>query len=174
MATTVASTVVTFESTDVAVDVTTVSMPPMSFAMRLCTSPVRVPREEGERQPLQMAIDGSPQVVHDRLADLVREQRLEDADDAGHDRDRDHARHERRQQAEINIAAGLLRERGVEHLAQKEGGHDADRRGDDDQAADDRKAGPVVAEEREDAAQIRPAHSRVGRPHGRVGGGVVA
>ena len=38
----VAITVVTFESTDVAVDVTTFSIPPMSLAMRLCTSPVRV------------------------------------------------------------------------------------------------------------------------------------
>ena len=38
----VASTVVTFETTDVAVDVTTSSTPPMSFAIRLCTSPVRV------------------------------------------------------------------------------------------------------------------------------------
>ena len=42
IATTVAMTVVTFESTEVAVEVTTVSMPPMSFAIRLCTSPVRV------------------------------------------------------------------------------------------------------------------------------------
>ncbi len=42
IAITVASTVVTFDSTDVAVEVTTFSMPPMSFAMRLCTSPVRV------------------------------------------------------------------------------------------------------------------------------------
>ena len=42
IATTVASTVVTLESTDVAVEVTTLSMPPMSFAIRLCTSPVRV------------------------------------------------------------------------------------------------------------------------------------
>ena len=42
IATTVASTVVTFASTDVAVEVTTFSMPPMSFAIRLCTSPVRV------------------------------------------------------------------------------------------------------------------------------------
>ncbi len=42
IATTVAITVVTLESTDVAVDVTTVSIPPMSFAIRLCTSPVRV------------------------------------------------------------------------------------------------------------------------------------
>ncbi len=42
IATIVASTVVTFESTDVAVEVTTFSIPPMSFAIRLCTSPVRV------------------------------------------------------------------------------------------------------------------------------------
>ncbi len=42
IAMTVARTVVTFARTDVAVDVTTVSMPPMSFAIRLCTSPVRV------------------------------------------------------------------------------------------------------------------------------------
>ncbi len=42
IAMTVAITVVTFESTEVAVEVTTVSMPPMSFAIRLCTSPVRV------------------------------------------------------------------------------------------------------------------------------------
>jgi hypothetical protein len=35
-------TVVTFETIDVAVEVTTRSMPPMSFAIRDCTSPVRV------------------------------------------------------------------------------------------------------------------------------------
>ncbi len=38
----VATTVVTFETTEVAVEVTTVSTPPMSFAIRDCTSPVRV------------------------------------------------------------------------------------------------------------------------------------
>ena len=32
----------TFETIDVAVEVTTVCTPPMSFAMRDCTSPVRV------------------------------------------------------------------------------------------------------------------------------------
>ena len=42
IATTAASTVVTFETTDVAVEVTTSSTPPMSFEMRDCTSPVRV------------------------------------------------------------------------------------------------------------------------------------
>ncbi len=38
----VASTVVAFEMIDVAVDVTTLWTPPMSFEMRDCTSPVRV------------------------------------------------------------------------------------------------------------------------------------
>ena len=39
---TAARTVVTFETIDVAVEVTTVCTPPMSFAIRDCTSPVRV------------------------------------------------------------------------------------------------------------------------------------
>jgi hypothetical protein len=42
IATTAAITVVTFETIDVAVEVTTPSTPPMSFAIRDCTSPVRV------------------------------------------------------------------------------------------------------------------------------------
>ena len=42
IATTVASTVVTFETIEVAVEVTTSCTPPMSFASRDCTSPVRV------------------------------------------------------------------------------------------------------------------------------------
>ena len=42
IATTVASTVVPFETTEVAVEVTTSCTPPMSFAIRDCTSPVRV------------------------------------------------------------------------------------------------------------------------------------
>jgi hypothetical protein len=42
MATTVASTVVTLETIDVAVVVTTFCTPPMSLAIRDCTSPVRV------------------------------------------------------------------------------------------------------------------------------------
>ena len=42
IATTAAITVVTFETIEVAVEVTTPSTPPMSFAIRDCTSPVRV------------------------------------------------------------------------------------------------------------------------------------
>ena len=42
MATAVATAVVRFDAMDVAVEVTTDSMPPMSLVMRDCTSPVRV------------------------------------------------------------------------------------------------------------------------------------
>ena len=42
MPTIVATTVVTFEAIDVAVFVTTLCTPPMSFEIRDCTSPVRV------------------------------------------------------------------------------------------------------------------------------------
>src|ERR1039458_1545073 len=42
MATAVATAVVRLEATDVAVEVTTDSMPPMSLVMRDCTSPLRV------------------------------------------------------------------------------------------------------------------------------------
>ena len=37
-----------------------------------------------------MAEDGGAQVVHHALTDLVREQRLDHAEDAGDDRDHDH------------------------------------------------------------------------------------
>ena len=42
IATTIATTVVTFWTIEVAVEVTTLSTPPMSLAIRDCTSPVRV------------------------------------------------------------------------------------------------------------------------------------
>ena len=57
-------------------------------------------REEREREPLQVAEDRRAQVVHHALADLVREQRLDDAEHAGDDRDHDHP-------------AGVDRERAV-------------------------------------------------------------
>jgi hypothetical protein len=48
IATTTARTEVTFETIDVAVDVTTRSTPPMSFAIRDCTSPVRDVKKASE------------------------------------------------------------------------------------------------------------------------------
>ena len=69
-------------------------------------------REEREREPLQMPVDRRAQVVHDGLADPVREERLVDADRAGDDRDQDHPGHERGQQAHV-----VLGDRGVEDAA---------------------------------------------------------
>ena len=75
MATTVAITVVTLEAIDVAVEVTTLSH---------AADVVGDPRldlagagagEEGQRHPLQVAVDGGAQVVHDPLADDVSKAR---------------------------------------------------------------------------------------------------
>ena len=99
---TVAITVVTFDSTEVAVDVTTVSIAAdvvRDAALHLARARAG---EERERQALQVAVDGRAEVVHHRLADEVREERLPDADHAGDDRDRDHPRDERSQEAELD------------------------------------------------------------------------
>ena len=71
--------------------------------------------EEGERQALEVAVDGGAQVVHDALADGVGEQRLPDAEHAGDDGDGDHPEARAR-------SAGSCRPAGspVEHLAQQE------------------------------------------------------
>src|SRR3989304_4537966 len=69
-------------------------------------------REERQRQPLEMAVHLRAQVVHHALADLVREQRLPHADDAGDDGDRDHSCDQSGQQAHV-----LLGDRDVEDLA---------------------------------------------------------
>ncbi len=114
-------------------------------------------REEGEREPLQVPVDGGAQVVHDRLADAVREQRLPDAEHAGGDRDGDHPGHERGQEAHV-----LVRDGDVEHLAQQERGDDAERGRDEDQRVDGQQRPPVRAEEGDDPAEVRLAHRRVG------------
>ncbi len=59
-----------------------------------------------------MAVDGRAEVVHDALADLVRQVGLPDAEHSGHDRDADHPEDEGGQEA-----GPLLRDRDVEHLA---------------------------------------------------------
>ena len=66
-------------------------------------------REEREREPLQVPVDGRAQVVHHALADLVREQRLDDAERAGDDRDRDHPGDEQVQQREVAVRAAPRR-----------------------------------------------------------------
>ena len=69
MPTTVASTVVTFETIDVAVDVTTFCTPPMSFEMRDCTSPVRVRVKNASDSRCRWRKTAAAQVVHHALAD---------------------------------------------------------------------------------------------------------
>ena len=93
-----------------------------------------------------MAIDRPPQVVHDALADGVREVRLGDAERAGEHRDRHHPGDQQREQ--VGVA---LRDGGVEHLAQQEGRGHADQRGARDQPADGRQAAAIGAEESGDA-----------------------
>ena len=56
-------------------------------------------REEGEREPLEVAVDLRAQVVHDLLADHVGEPGLADAEHAGGDGDGDHPRHQQRRAA---------------------------------------------------------------------------
>ena len=106
-----------------------------------------------------MLVDGRAQVVHDALADLVREQRLDDAEHAGDDGDRDHRRNEQVQQAQV-----MLGERGVEDLLDQEGRDRSERGGDDDQPEHAGEPGAVRAEEDGDPAQVRAADGRIGRP----------
>ena len=128
IATTVASTVVTLETIDVAVDVTTrLHAADVVGDARLHLAGARA-GEEGQRHALQVAVHPGPQVVHHRLADLVREPRLVDADHAGGDGDADHAGDEPRQQGRVALRDGL-----VQDVAQQERRDHAEQRRDADQ-----------------------------------------
>jgi hypothetical protein len=86
----------------------------MSFAIRDCTSPVRV--------------DRGAQIVHDALADLVGDPGLRDPDHPADDRQRDHPADEQRQQFGVSV-----RDRPVQHAAQQEWADHAEARGQKDQ-----------------------------------------
>ena len=95
---------VTFETIDVAVLVTTVcDAADVVRDPRLHLARARA-REERQREPLQVPVDGRAQVVHHALADGVREQRLRDAERAGGDRDRDHPAGDQREL--LGVVAG--------------------------------------------------------------------
>ena len=72
-------------------------------------------REERQRHPLQVPVDGGAQVVHHPLADRVRHVRLPDAERGGGDRDRDHRQHQPRQQRRVVLEDPL-----VEHVPEQE------------------------------------------------------
>ena len=92
-----------------------------------------------------MAVHLRAQVVHHALTDLVREERLPDADHSGDDRNGDHAGDEGAEQAHVPVGDG-----DVEHLAQQERRDDADRRREHDQRADGREPRAVGPEQRDD------------------------
>ncbi len=91
IATAVATVVVRLEAIEVAVEVTTFCMPPMSLVIRDCTSPVRVRVKNADRLALQVREDVGAQPVHDALAHLGADPGLHDAEHRRHGRDGDHA-----------------------------------------------------------------------------------
>ncbi len=96
-----------------------------------------------------MAIDRRAKVVHDPLADRVREQRLGDAERAGGDGDGDHADDEEGEQGGVARRDGV-----VEHGAQEEGRDHAQPGGDRDEREHGAEAAAVGTEEAEQAAAV--------------------
>ena len=159
IATTLAITVVTLPTIEVAVE---------RDDLLHAADVVRDPRlhvagagagEEGQREPLQVLVDRRAQVVHHALADLVREQRLHDAERAGGDCDRDHAGDEQVQQREI--AGCVARQRVVEGRLDEECRDRAERGREEDQREDGREPELVGPEQADDPAEVRAADGRV-------------
>ena len=98
-------------------------------------------REEGEREPLEVRVDRGAEVVHDVLADEVREPGLRDADNAGDDRDRDHPRDQQVEPRRVDVRA--LAEYVVQEVAEEERGDDAQSGRDHDQAEETHEPGAV-------------------------------
>jgi hypothetical protein len=102
----VATAVVRFEAMDVAVEVTTDSMPPMSLVIRDCTSPVRVRVKNAIDWRCRCAKTSVRSRVHDLLADLGADPGLEHAECGGDGGDGDHAGDQPDQQREVLLTAG--------------------------------------------------------------------
>ncbi len=113
-----------------------------------------------------MPEDRGAQIVHHALADLVGVQRLDHAEHAGHDRDRDHP-------------AGVVRKRGrvvppdrLEHAFEEEGRDDTEPGRDDDQQQNSTEPHLVRRKEAADAVQVRTANLWIGGALGRRIGGM--
>ena len=109
--------------------------------------------EEGKREPLEVAVYGGAQVVHDPLADRVREQRLGDAEGAGRDRDRDHPDDQLGEQGRV-----LVRDRVVENAPQQERRDHPEPRGEADQRQNRGEPAAVGAKELEHPLALGGAH----------------
>ncbi len=111
-----------------------------------------------------MLVDRGAQVVHHALADLVREQRLDHAENARPDRDSDHRGDEDVEQAQVAV-----RERVVEDALHQEGRDRADDGREDDQTEDGGEPESVGLEEADDPPQVGASDGLVSRTFDRLG-----
>ena len=166
MATTAATTVVTFETIEVAVEVTTrldaadVVRDPRLHLARAGA------REEGEREPLEVPVDGRAQVVHHRWPTTFESYVCAHAEDPRDDRDRDQAADEQRQEPVV-----VLGQRLVEDVADEERRDHAQQRRDEDSARTAAEPPAIGLEQARDAAEVRPPDGGVVRALGRLPAG---
>ena len=153
----VAITVVAFETIEVAVLVTTFWTPPMSFEMRDCTSPVRVRVKNASDSRCRCLNTAVRRSCITRWPTWFERSVCHDAEDAGDDRDHDHAAGVDRERPRVRVLDRL------QHTAEQERGDDPERRRDHDQPQDGTQPEAVGAEEARDALQVRPTHGRVVR-----------
>ncbi len=151
-----AITVVTFETIDVAVLVTTLCTPPMSFEMRDCTSPVRVRVKNASDSRCRWRKTAVRRSCITRWPTWFERSVCHTPSTPVDDRDRDHPAREERELRRV------VRDDRLQHAAQQERGDDAECRREEDEREHDRQAAAVVAEETRDAPEVRAAHRRVG------------
>ena len=157
MATAVATAVVRLAAMEVAVEVTTDSMPPMSLVMRDWTSPVRVRVKNAIDCRCRWPKTLGAQPVHDVLADLGADPGLDHSEGRGDGGHRDHADAPARP-----AAARSWYGRAVSMTARSRNGEASPTmRGGDDDGGDDRQRPTVGGEQPADAAQGHVARLRL-------------
>ena len=156
IATTVASTVVTLETIEVAVDVTTFCTPPMSLAMRDWTSPVRVRVKKASDMRCRWRYTAARRSCITRWPTRFDSHVCPTPRTPVDDRHADHPQHEPGQQRRV-----VLRDRDVEDLAQQERRGHRQRRRQGDEREDGEQPPPVWPEECGDAPCIGPLHGLI-------------
>ena len=103
--------------------------------------------EEREVHALQVLEEPAAQVRHHAVAEQRRQVRLPDADQRGHDRDRDHARDEPAQQRQVDRPAADREQRPVERHLGEEGRDDPEAAGDEDGGPDRHQRASIRGEQ---------------------------
>ena len=168
MATTVPTTTVRLEAIEVAVEVTTDCMLPMSLTTRDCTSPPRVRVKKPTDWRCRWPKRSERSRCMTRWPTVVDCQVWIDADRGRHEGDADHGGHEDRQQRDVLLGDGL-----VDDALDEERLGQPDERADDDQGETNARRGAVRREEAADPAQ-RDGRVRELAPVGALAVGVAA